>query len=37
MGRRGTMEVMVGIRDGAAEKIRIAGNAVVVFRTEMEI
>jgi len=37
MGRPGTMDVIVDLADGKPEQIRIVGEAVIVFETEMEL
>lgn len=37
MGRAGGMEVFVNIAEGKAVQVKISGDAVIVFRTEVEI
>ena len=37
MGRPGSMEVRVALEDGAPGEIRIVGDAVIAFQTEMEL
>ncbi|MEM5780815.1 MAG: hypothetical protein AAGU02_06675, partial [Lawsonibacter sp.] len=37
MGRPGSMEVRVALEDGAPGEIRIVGDAVIAFQTEIEL
>jgi len=35
--RAGTMDVIVSVKDGAPQKVRIAGRAVIAFKAELEL
>ena len=37
LGRTGIIEVYVKIKNNKPEEIKIAGNAIIVFKTELEI